>query len=532
MVALSTVVLALGSLASRAQDRSDEQPDGAKKHYLTFQLSYRGSAERSSEDAAGKREQKIEVNSRFSGRVEVKPSEVYDLPTSPEAQLKQMEALQKAVASGDVEKVKQATPVSLVTWFPKGDQIEITGTISETLTRIASQSEKGESRASSDRKTERYRGQKVFPGNFVNASVKIRADEKKYDLQFMLMPDMAATWDAVEATIVTEHREEGNNRHEESENKVPLDAGPNQLQLGYSNYQIAADVKGQPLAGEANELIGHTLIPVPKPSDWTGSWDIVLDVSWQIDVTLPPFELIVTAPGYEQWRPEGNIKKPAEIGNRLMARATLQPKEGGEKFVPRVKHIRFELLDTSREPGICLNWPLGAKDANYDLRLAPVSGGTLGKDDQSLEVLEPKRNEDGNAYAEVEIDSYDFGGRASLRVVCLLADGREIEGVMAGEQEMPRLPKLKGPGWIAESWRNATQAGNLPDDDDNEKVAGQTHNGDGYTLYEEYRGWVIQGKHVSGDPLKKDLLVRNEIGADAKGGIALFGRVSKLRVLA
>jgi len=28
----------------------------------------------------------------------------------------------------------------------------------------------------------------------------------------------------------------------------------------------------------------------------------------------------------------------------------------------QVKNIRFQLLDTSREPGVCMNWPLNAKD--------------------------------------------------------------------------------------------------------------------------------------------------------------------------
>ena len=528
---LLVILASLGTL-SRAQDHSDGEEDEEKKHYLTFQVSYFGSARLSGEDQTGKRETIIDVNDRFTGRVEVRPTEAYDLPTSPEAQLKQMAAIQAAMAAGDLDAVKAATPTLLVTWFPRGDQVEITGTISETMESTSATKEMGESRAKTERTTETYRGQKVFPGSFGNAFVKIRAEEKKYDLQFTLMPDMAATWEAVRQSVIRVHEEEGHNRHEESENAAPLDAGPNQLNLGYSNYQIPVEVKGQPLAGEANELIGTTRIPVPKPAGWDGSWDIAMLVSWQIDITLPPVELVVTAPGYDEWRPEGNIKKPTEPGNELVARATLKPKDGEGKFVPRVKSIRFQLLDTSREPGVCLNWPLGAKDADYDMRLAAVSGGTLSGNEQTLEVSDPKRNEAGHVYAEVQIDSYDFGGRASLRAVCTLADGREVEGVMKGadgDQEMPRLPKMKSSGWIADSWRQKNNAVNLADDDDEEKVDGQPLNGDGFTLYEEYRGWVHKGKHLEGDPKRKDFFVRNKIGADAKGGIALFDRVSKLR---
>ena len=531
----SLFLVGLLSLApvSRAQEDSDGEKDGEKKHYLTFQLSYRGTASKRVQSEFNRRETTIEVDNRFSGRIEVRPTEAYDLPTnlSAEAQMKRAMAMQAAVLAGDMEKLKQATPDLLVTWFPRGDQVEITGRISEKMTVNATQTEQGESRATSDLLSETYDCDKVFEGDFGNAFVKIRPEEKRYDVQFSLMPDMASTWEAVRQTIVKEHKEEGRNTQSQEEAKVPLDTGTGQWNLGYSNYQIAAEMKGQPLAGEANELLGTASIPVPKPPGWDGSWDIALEVSWQIDITLPPLELVITAPGYDEWRPEGNIKKPTEPGNKLMARATLKPKDGEGKFVPRVKNIRFQLLDTSREPGICLNWPLSAKDQDYDLRLAAVAGGKLSKSDQILEVDDPKRNDEGQAYAEVQIDSYDFGGRASLRAICLLADGREIEGVMKEVGEMPRLPKMKSPGWVADSWKQKNKAASLADDDDNEKVEGQKDNGDGFTLYEEYRGWAENEKHIDGDPKRKDLFILNQIGAggaDAIGGIKLFERVSKL----
>jgi hypothetical protein len=244
-------------------------------------------------------------------------------------------------------------------------------------------------------------------------------------------------------------------------------------------------------------------------------------------------ELEVTIDGYAKWRPEGSIPKPRDPGNSLVARATLKSKTGKVKELPEVTRFRFELLDTSREPGVCLNWPLNAKDDDYDLRLTSEIGGKLSDADQTLVITEAQKNEKAQPFAEAKIDSYDFGGRATLQVICELEDGRELMGLIKGEkgeENLVRLPKMDGPDWVAENWRKEKQVEKLPALDDEEKVEGQKHKGDGFTLYEEYRGWVERGKHIEGDPLKKDFFILNLIDADARGGIALFARLSQLRV--
>ena len=112
----------------------------------------------------------------------------------------------------------------------------------------------------------------------------------------------------------------------------------------------------------------------------------------------------------------------------MVARATLKSKTGKLKELPTVKRFKFELLDTSREPGICLNWPLDAKDTDFDLRLAAAPGfaAQLSEKDQKNDVAKTLKDPKGQPYAESQIDSFDFGGRAILGVVCELEDGREI----------------------------------------------------------------------------------------------------------
>lgn len=246
-------------------------------------------------------------------------------------------------------------------------------------------------------------------------------------------------------------------------------------------------------------------------------------------------EVEVTIDDYAKWRPLGSVAKPATPGNHLVARAILKPKEGQAQVLPKVKSFRFALLDTSREPGVCMNWPLGATDKDYDLRLAaaPAFAGTVADNAQKIDIETTQEDEHGHPFVLAQVDSYDFGGRATLTVTCTLADGREVVGVMKGQgkdEEFIRLPKMKAPGWIADIWRKQHNVENLADDDDDEKVEGQKDNGDGYTLYEEYRGFVVAGRHIEGDPKRKDFFVLNLIGADALPGINLFEQLSELRV--
>lgn len=250
---------------------------------------------------------------------------------------------------------------------------------------------------------------------------------------------------------------------------------------------------------------------------------------------LDDVEVEVTIDGYAQWRPLGSISEARTPGNRVAARATLRPKRGTPQNLPAVTAFRFQLVETSREPGVAMNWPLDAKDEDYDLQLAAAApfSGTTSTDGQTLEIEHTQKDLNGHPFALAQVESYDFGGRAMLRVVCRLADGREVVGKMRdGGKELDRVPLPKRPdtGWIAESWRRAHAVAQLPEADDDEVVVGQKHHGDGYTLYEEYRGFAVGGGHIEGDPKKKDFFVLNLIGADARPGIALFEQLSQLRV--
>ena len=245
-------------------------------------------------------------------------------------------------------------------------------------------------------------------------------------------------------------------------------------------------------------------------------------------------EVEVTIEGYDEWRPKGAIADPKKAGSNLTARATLKNKDGSPpEDLPPVRRFIFELKDTSREPGVCLNWPLNAKDNDPDLRLVEtMPEDELSDEDQKLIVRTVLKDDAQQPYAEAKVESYDFGGRAELRITCELEDGREVIGLLKdgkGGVDIVRLPKMDGPGWIAESWRKKHGLPDLQDNDDDEKVEGQEYKGDGFTLYEEYRGFVENGRHVEGDPKKKDLFIQNLADVATRSGVSLFEQLSKVK---
>ena len=290
------------------------------------------------------------------------------------------------------------------------------------------------------------------------------------------------------------------------------------------------------LAGKPAEIIEHKQkdFPDTQGRPTRGASRLTRLDLWPV---FEDVELVVTIDDYAKWRPLGSLKDPHTAGTRLPVQAVLKPKSSNVAVTVKPRSFTFKLLDTSREPGVCMNWPLGATDRDPDLKLVadPVFPGTVDTEGQKLEVDSSTTDKEGHYFAQAQIHSYDFGARAELRVTCRLEDGREIVGYLKapeGDQDIISLPKGAQDGdWIALSWRKDHEVENLPDSDDSEdKPDGDHHGGDGFTLYEEYRGWMEAGKHIEGDPKKKDFFVLNERGADARGGIALFASASGLNV--
>lgn len=257
-----------------------------------------------------------------------------------------------------------------------------------------------------------------------------------------------------------------------------------------------------------------------------------ITVTWNLSGKPLPdddVELVVEPSNYQNWVPQGSKDEKAE-GNGLDVTATLQNKNGQPPRQIKADSITFELSGVSQEKGICLNYPGQAATApEPDLKFDQAKNPDLAVfGERGIKAV----REGTCLSATAHLSSYDWGTWGLLTVHAKTTDGKEVVGYLkghAGQTEI-LLPLRTGDSKIADKWKADHNAIDKADDDDSESVAGNGHNGDGFTLYEEYRGLMVKGVHQYLDPERKDLIVVNKIGDLITPGIDLFASAAGCKV--
>ena len=177
----------------------------------------------------------------------------------------------------------------------------------------------------------------------------------------------------------------------------------------------------------------------------------------------------------------------------------------------KAKKFLFQLLDVSKEPGVALNFPEASKAKDdYDVHF--IAELNLPTDIMSPDrlTLETK----GGTQALAAILPFDWGAYATLKVTAYMQNGDTITGYLSGHSEIIEIPipRRNSNSNIADKWKQDKGVASLNDNDDNEnEPMGDGHTGDGFTLYEEYRGFYEKGKHIFGDPERKDLFIYTKL---------------------
>jgi len=254
---------------------------------------------------------------------------------------------------------------------------------------------------------------------------------------------------------------------------------------------------------------------------------INVTVTWDIEpgLDVPPELVVQKTSALQNWRPTAGAGGSAGQGVDLTAK--LQATGGGSTNVIAA-YFTWELTKCSKEPGYAMNVPVANPSNDFDLKL---EGDGLILTDANAQKGQTKPGE----YTDttVTVTPYDWGAFGTIKVTAYLPDGSTLVGHLEDDttQQDIRLPLRSDQSLIADIWKQNNGVTGLADVSDNETdPVGDTHPGDGLSLYEEYRGFIIGGNHVEGNPKKKDYFVLNTAGAFYMGGIRLFQNLSGLEV--
>lgn len=233
--------------------------------------------------------------------------------------------------------------------------------------------------------------------------------------------------------------------------------------------------------------------------------ELEADLTWSLSPGKPlPYEaVIVTNETFRKWIPEANKKTPTVAGSAVAVEVKLRRKDKPNEPAGEKGRFEFELLDVSHAPGWCTNFPREG-DTEADLRIeAAMNTG--------MNVPEPYRAEtkEDVAGATLWLSSFDMGAHARLRVRVKMASGARLEAYLDGKPGVTelRVPLDDDNNQVADEWQkeNKVAQGRSVTWDEDRPL--QKRLGDGYTLYEEYRGFMTKAGYVRTSPDEKDLFV-------------------------
>jgi hypothetical protein len=258
--------------------------------------------------------------------------------------------------------------------------------------------------------------------------------------------------------------------------------------------------------------------------DVSGTYSYVLEkpkesrmeygVRWQFVGDPGEPELYVRAENrqtYEKWLPEpfSDDAEAKQIFSPqpLTFEVGLSTKPGASDAQARKAKLVITLEDVTEHGGLTTNWPVKGK-SKKDLRFA--------KDQPDLEITPDgltATTKKEVSKVSVRVEALDTGayGKLTAKAPSLELTAEDPDTGYA----YVKIPNDENGNHVADAWED--QLGlpkNLERQSDEDDQMGQRRKGDGYTLFEEYRGFVVLedfGKtkktFLRTDPRKKDIFV-------------------------
>jgi hypothetical protein len=194
--------------------------------------------------------------------------------------------------------------------------------------------------------------------------------------------------------------------------------------------------------------------------------------------------------------------------------------------------FKFTLFDVSSLPGYAMNAPLkppatGEDSATWkDLQFPEQAGWTITGDNKEVAT----NNANNLKEAEVTVKAFDYGAYGKIKVE-LAAGGKTYEGVEKdGKDKFTRLPVDANDNKIGDAAPQDKAGGEDAKDDKDNKPELNKKDGDGLTRFEEYRGFLVSGKHVRTSVEVKTLFVSNKTGHTPTDKGSIFAWLADVKI--
>ncbi len=220
----------------------------------------------------------------------------------------------------------------------------------------------------------------------------------------------------------------------------------------------------------------------------------------------------VSADVYHKWLPEGpDPKDEKTTGNNISFTVfTKDKKNPDQKITSNIKSVIYFLTNVSHEPGYSMNYPSDKPGTKADLQLLAINE----KPDPETEKL--NRILTGSGSRDINVACFDYGAYGCISATVILDDGNIV---IAKEEKSKKLYatipyRTDDNSEIADFWKEQNKATGLKDDNDDDSedmLEKNPYKGDGFSLYEEYRGFIENKVHIRTDPHKKDVMICDKV---------------------
>ena len=257
------------------------------------------------------------------------------------------------------------------------------------------------------------------------------------------------------------------------------------------------------------------------------------NLSVMIGYTPKEYEAVITPVNwdYEKWIPKGpkvNGTDDTKGDRSRKFKIVVREKADTTKLYPEAYTVTWGLSDVTKYLGFCNNYP------KFD---NPITDPDLKFDDTLKTQIEfehdvtddyAKTITGAGSYTFVTINCMDYAAWGKLVASVELIDGTVIHSARpyySKTKEYLTIPYDRDENKLADQWEinnHILHSGHALDWDEDNKPEKQRDNGDGYTLFEEYRGFAEHKPketspdkmdiHVSTDPTEKDIFIYDKHG--------------------